>query len=158
LGMRGVELSCYLVHNPRVDAATEGDGSADDVIVVLARDGEAVIRRGPRGLQYEASRGDPLKLNPILAHVRDTARLDDSGMPADRALFEDTVEHVYPDPLHRLWRAFHGLLAYPPDVLVSLSDGWFAGSADLAKVLQMAAVHGNLNQRGSTGFVMTTSA
>jgi hypothetical protein len=75
----------------------------------------------------------------------------------DRALFEATVDHVYPDPLHRLWRAFDGMFENPPDLLVSLEDGWHAGSASMDEVIEMSGVHGNLRAAGSTAFVMTTA-
>ena len=76
----------------------------------------------------------------------------------DAALFDATVDHAYPDPLHRIWTCFHGLMQKPPDVIASLRDGYCHGSwlfeAGIGKV---ASTHGSLNGANSTTFVMSTA-
>ena len=79
-----------------------------------------------------------------------------TGCIDDDALFAATVDHRYPDPLERCWRALHDEVEFTPDVLLSLSDGWHWGSPFLDQNVTVAATHGNLNRRASTGFVMST--
>jgi hypothetical protein len=142
-------LSADLAEIAGVDFCTFLDRQHDEVRVVSRR-GAATIRRKGDQYEYAAAGGDPLRLQPVLQKL--------GGTPDDRALFLATVEHDYPDALHRLWRAFHGLFTNTPDVLVSLEDGWYAGSRDIDRWIRMQAVHGNLLRRGSTAFVMTTLA
>jgi len=140
LGFDGVELVAYR------------DGER---VVVLNRSGEAVIERRGHAYRYTPRFGDPLKLRPIWKTLAQAADAD--GFVPDRVLFEATADHVYPDAVHRLWRAFDGLIQNPPDVLVSLEEGWLVGSGSLRLFMQMASVHGSLRAPGSVGFVMTTA-
>lgn len=144
----GVELTCY------VESPAESGRQA--TIVVLSRDGEARVTSNGRGFRYNAIRGDPLLLRSTWERAHSAGDVDENGFILDRSLFTYTANHELPDAVHRVWRAFHGLFEHPPDVYVSLEDGYYAGSADLAKWLKMAGVHGNLRSAGSSGFVMTT--
>lgn len=135
-----------------VELAMYRDG---DAVVVLSRAGRARITRGDGGYRYSAEVGDPLALAPIIAQL--AGRLDAAGTIDDAALFAATVEHRYPDPLDRCWRAFHGLMDFPPDVLLSLAPGWHWGSPFIDKHIHAQGIHGCLNRIGTTGFVMTTT-
>ncbi|MEP0848320.1 MAG: hypothetical protein HRF50_16040 [Phycisphaerae bacterium] len=141
--LTGVELTCY---------RDEARG-----IVVLAHDADALIRHEPGRWRYEPTRGDPLRLSPIVQALRDLGRLDAAGFASDRDWWEATVDHTYPDPLRRLWRAAHDLFEHPPDVFVSLADGWYCGSKDFEAMMAAAATHGSLRADSSSAFVMSTA-
>jgi len=140
------------------------DKEADEIVVVT-RDGEARIRRNAQGqFRYSAARGDPLQLLPLLSGLnpaRSTAAVASTNSVAawfdDAAVRDATRSHAYVDPLNRLWRAFHGLVANPPDVLLDVADGWHCGSPFMSKVIDLAAAHGNLGPLSSHGFCMTTA-
>lgn len=141
--LTGVELTCYR------------DGQRG--IVVLSRDGEALIRRDSDRWCYEPIRGDPLRLAPILQALRSSGRIDASGFASDRDWWKATLDYEYPDPLRRLWRAAHDLFVHPPDVFVSLADGWYCGSRDFESMMSAAATHGSLRADSSSAFVMSTA-
>lgn len=134
----GVELTSYL------------DGDA--VVVLSGADERAMIRHKEGRYAYETQHGDPLKLKGILAGL--TA--DDQGYYADADLLAATIQHIYPDALQRLWRAHHSMAEHMPDVIVSIANGYFSGSDDLAKFIDVASTHGGLNVDNSTAFIMTT--
>lgn len=142
-GLDGIEHAAYVAEGGHV--------------VVLGRGGRARISSGPGGLKYECDYGDPLEMLPVVANLRSKGGVDAQGFSGDRALFEATTEHKYPDSLYRLWRAFHGLVEYQPDVLLSTVDGRHCGSPFMSRVVDLTGSHGNLGQASSSGFVMTTS-
>lgn len=129
----------------------------DGAIRVVARDGEAAIRRRDEHLSYVTLRGDPLRLTAALAALRAAGKVDADGFVADRDLRDATLLADYPDAVGRLWRAFDGLFVHTPDVYLSLDDGWFVGSETVDKWIDMAAVHGGLSRDSSTGFLMSTA-
>lgn len=143
VGVDGVDLVTYL-----------DEGGA---VVVQNRDGLATIRYGEDSGRYECSRGDPLKLLPLIEALRAEGKVGPDGFISDAALFEATKEHIYPDALQRLWRTYHGLMQYPPDVMISVQDGWHCGSALMTKLVDVSAAHGSLNLDSSSGFAMTTN-
>ncbi|MGE0479207.1 MAG: hypothetical protein AB7Q17_01925 [Phycisphaerae bacterium] len=136
VGVEGVELACYR------------DGAA---VVVLSRDGRARITRSTDTYRYSAIAGDPLRLLSRSGssdfHCVEVPRDDVAASAAD----------TYPDALHRLWRAFDGLVVHTPDVLVALATGYHTGSEQMSRLIRMRAAHGNLTRESSTGFVMTTA-
>lgn len=141
VGIEGAELTIYR------DPA--------DGIAILSRDGRARITRSPAGFAYEAEFGDPLQLNPVYAVLRAHGKLDADGFATDADLKEATAAHVYPDVVHRLWRAFHGLVRNTPDVMLSTQDGYHCGSALMSRLVHLTAAHGNLRQPSSTAFSMS---
>ncbi len=155
VGLEGVELACYAERPP---PPAEGAGSQRPVrVMVLSRSGRAGIERAGEAFRYVPQFGDPLGLAAILGELRERGRLDGGGFAPDSDWFEATLAHEYPDALYRLWRAFDGLFIHPPDVLVSLADGYYAGSKRMADFIAMKAVHGSLNRRSTSGFIMTTA-
>jgi predicted small lipoprotein YifL len=160
-------VSCVAIHT-HSPAAVAADVSAfegvelcafrdGDAVVVLSNAGAArIVRRGSR-YAYIVERGDPLQLAGVLAELDARGAVDADGFIDDRALYEATREHSYPDPAYRLWRAFHGLLAHTPDVLVSLQEGYYAGSPGFTAWIDVGSVHGNLRSPSSCGFAMTTA-
>ncbi|HOW69750.1 MAG TPA: hypothetical protein PKY77_04040 [Phycisphaerae bacterium] len=136
-------------------AAYRGD---EDSIVVVDRQGVAMISRSPAGFRYRVRSGDPLRLEPVLDQLRTAGKIDANGFVDDRLLFEATATHTYPDVVQRLWRAFHGLFSHVPDVFVSLEDGWYVGSPAMTKLLGgLRGAHGNLRGESSCGFATTMS-
>jgi hypothetical protein len=137
----GVELAAY---------------HADGKVFVNAKGGNAVISENNGRFKYEPVGGDPLQLNDIIANLKAAGKVDENGFIDDRALFEATATHVYPDPLRRLWRAFYALVENVPDVVVSLEDKWYGGSPGYNLVVKIASTHGGLNHKNSVTFVMST--
>ena len=137
-GLEGVDLTMY------------ADG---DTVVVLSRDGRATIRERDGRFSYTPAYGDPLQLEPICRELPGDA----DGFIDDEELMSATVDHVYPDPLHRIWHAFHGAVGHTPDVFVAVKDGWHCGDSLMNKAISLAAAHGNLNAPSTYGFVMTTA-
>lgn len=141
LNHEDVELACY----PR-----------DDAVVIVSRDGRARITRGTGGFTYDAGDGDPLGLTPIIDELRGAGKVTPEGEIDDAALFAATVEHTYPDPLARLWRAFHEVVTTPPDVIVNLRDGACHGSGFFHFMIRkVGSTHGSLNRVSSTTFALT---
>jgi hypothetical protein len=87
--------------------------------------------------------------------VVEKLKKDADGFATDREWFHATVDHRYPDGPRRLWDAFHGLVRSPPDVMVTLKDGFYAGKASLERFITMKSTHGSLDQQNTATFVMT---
>lgn len=143
IGVEGIELTVY--------QDERGD------VIVLGRDGSACITRTDTGYRYVPQSGDPLQLKPILDALAQRGAINPDGSVEDRVLFEATVDHTYPDVVHRLWHAFNGLIAYTPDVLISIEDSYHCGRRFMSEAIDLAAAHGNLHRLSSSGFVMTTA-
>ena len=145
IGVDGIELTTFL--------------DKDDAVVVRGKSGLARIRRSAagEGYRYDCEYGDPLLLLPVIDVLRQRGEVGPDGSIVDNLLFEATKDHLYPDALHRLWRAFHGLMIHPPDVMASVQDGWHCGSELMTKLVDVSAAHGSLNADSSSGFVMTTN-
>ncbi len=153
---RAAEVAAALVKHSAVDLATYAD---HDAVVVRNADGQAMIRRRPGGFVYDASGGDPLALAPIVAQLRAAGHVDDHGTIEDRPLFDATVTHRYPDPLHRLWDCFHGLVDKPADVIASLRPEACHGSRFFHFfVAPVASTHGGLDYAGSVTFLLTNAS
>lgn len=141
----GIRLATYL-------------DSAKDELIVIARDGEARINRdADQRFIYRVHRGDPLQLLPVIAKMGYGAPGQPNPPLDPEMLRRATMTHIYPDAVHRLWRAFHGLVEHPPDVLIDVEDGFHCGSPFMSRTIDLAAAHGNLGQLSSSGFCMTTA-
>ncbi len=147
-GVEGVELCAY------------PDGPA---WTVLRGGGEARIRRCVRGgrvlWSYTPVTGDPLRYAAVLARLGAGSSQDGDGWHPDEAWFEATLDHDFPDALHRIARSFD-LVANPASVVCSTAPGWLYG---LRRLVFGAAVsrgrlrwtHGALRREDSLGFIMT---
>lgn len=141
LGHEDVEFACY---------------PTGDEVIVCDRTGRARITKGASGFVYNARDGDPLKLTAIVEELQRAGKVSAAGEIDEAALFDATLDHYYPDPLARLWGAFHGLVEHPPDVIVNLRDGACHGSRFFHAMLgRVASTHGSLNRVNSTTFVLT---
>ncbi|MBN1845124.1 MAG: hypothetical protein JW810_05535 [Sedimentisphaerales bacterium] len=147
------KVATVLLHDPATALACYPQ---DDGVVVQTLDGKARIFHDAGRYRYAVEYGDPLQLGPILATLRAQGHVDAAGYIDDRALFEATIEHEYPDPLHRLWDGFHGLVEMPADLVVCLKDGWCHGSRFYHAVIGGAtSTHGSLNRINTTAFVLS---
>lgn len=142
IGIEGVELAIY----------RDGDG-----VTVLSRDGSARLTKRGDAYCYVASGKDPLLLETARQSLAASGKLGADGFASDADWFAVTADHVYPDPLRRIWNAFNGLFEHSPDVLLSLEDGYHYGSPFMTKYLDgLSAAHGSLRRSCSYGFVMST--
>lgn len=142
-------LTCYPLVKER--AATDGLD-----VVVQTTDGKATVRKKQGRFGYEVESGDPLELSDIIEQLRRKGKIDSDGFIDDRAMFEATLNHIYPDPLRRVWQAFNGLVEKPADLVICLKDGWVHGSGLFYSVIgKVASTHGSLNQSNSVTFAMT---
>jgi hypothetical protein len=88
--------------------------------------------------------------------LRAAGEVGPDGAVSDDALFAATWDHVFPDPVARLWHAFHTVAETTPDLIVNLRDGWCHGSKFFHTMVgTMASTHGSLNRVNSTTFAMT---
>ena len=145
-------LASDLIGAEGVDLASFAD--KDAAVVLGADSSRAIIRRSPSGrYKYEALSGDPLQLKGILARLGS----DREGYYDADELLKATITHTWPAPLQRLWRAHFALVQNPPDVIVSLADGFYAGSRSFAGTVDIASTHGGLNYKNSVTFIMSTA-
>jgi hypothetical protein len=148
---RRADLAADLAQNPHILLASCVEG---DQVVVLAGGGQKAIitRRGDR-YGYGVVSGDPLQLAGIVKGLQ----ADQDGFYDDQEVLAATADHVYPDPLHRLWRAHLGLVQNPPDVIVSLEESYYYGLHSLAKRVEVESTHGSLQRGPSRAFIMTSA-
>lgn len=143
LTIEGVEVSAYV--------------DREDV-VVLRKDGLARISRSSGRYRYAPEQGDPLEIMPAIEKLRAQGQVDAEGFIADDVLFQATAHGTYPDAVHRLWRAFHGLVEHTPDVMLSISEPYYVGSPTMKTVLRnIVGVHGSLRPMSTYGMCMTMS-
>ena len=146
-------LANVLLQNPVTTIACYPES---DHIIVQSIDGKAVIRKTDNRFSYNPITGDPLKLSTIIDKLRNEGKVDPQGFIDDLPFFEATVDHFYPDPLHRIWQAFHSLVQKPADLIVCLKDGWVHGSKLFDLLIGGAtSTHGSLNRINSMTFAMS---
>lgn len=120
-----------------------------DAVGAITADGEAEVRlvsTDPERYSYRPLHGDPLGL---MAGSTESERVFDQA-----ELFRETADAPRPDPLRRLWRAFHGEVQTPTPIVVSLIDGREAGNAELRSMAMMrgrVGTHGSMTRMASTG-------
>ncbi len=132
----------------------------DGVVHVAGRAGSATIERresqqGAR-FRYRAEAGDPLRLECRVEELEAAGRADADGFIAESDWLRATADHIYPDPLRRLWAAFDGLVEHPAGVIVSLEEDYYAGSPLLDLFAWLQATHGSLRREQSRGMVLST--
>ncbi len=121
-----------------------------DAVGVLSINGEAEVRpagKGNEAYEYRVLSGDPLQL-ALPVNVGGVEIFDQAS------LFNRTVDAPRPDPLRRLWRAFHGEVKQPSPILVSLADGYEAANAEvraLASLRGRFGTHGSMTHLASLG-------
>lgn len=123
---------------------------------------------GPRGrarihydahrdsFRYEQIEGDPLALGETAVRLEKDNLIDDRGYAPDRAWFEATRDHIYPDALRNIWSSVREHVESTADVLVSFEDGYCYGSAVFNRLVSIAATHGSALRSTSYAFLMST--
>ncbi|MBU0641272.1 MAG: hypothetical protein KKB50_20630 [Planctomycetes bacterium] len=146
-------VAACLTNHADVEFACYRDG---DALIVSTASGHARITRGASGFVYDTPTDDPLRLGPIIEKLQADGAVAAGGELDPAALFAATALHDYPDPLARLWGAFHGLVDEPPDVIVNLRDGACHGSRFFHFMIgSVDSTHGSLNRLSSTTFVLS---
>ena len=135
-----VELAAYLQGNS---------------VIVRNAKGTAAIDFRNNAFRYRIIDADVLYYEPVIKSLRTSGKLSADGFAADRDWLTATVDQQYPDAPHRLWDAFHNLVVNPPDVMVTLRDGFDAGVPWLGPFITMKSTHGSLDQKNSATFLMT---
>jgi hypothetical protein len=148
------EVADALLTNPGVEQAFYLNG---DAVEVKDRRGVARIHGKAGKYRYEIVTGDPLVLKPIMDGLASAGELDEQGFVDSRVSFNATVMHLYPDALARVWRAFHGMVDYTPDLVVTLRDDRWEGAQGFGGWVRVQSTHGSLNTHNSTTFVMSTA-
>jgi hypothetical protein len=144
-----------LVDHPAVDLALFRE---DQQVIVRSARASAVIRQCPDGYAYDMTGGDPLGLASIIEELRSTGQVAGDGTIADRGMLWASADHDYPDPLHRIWTSFDGLVEKPADLIVSLEPDACHGSKFYHFfVAPVASTHGALDRLSSVTFVLTNA-
>jgi hypothetical protein len=146
------EVARALCSSPQVTLATYMEGSR---VIVRDRNGAAAIDCRDHKLRYLPLESDVLGYAPLVAALQSSGKADADGYISDGDWFAATMDAKYPDGPRRLWDAFHGTVTHPPEVIVTLQDGYCAGRTEFEKFIKMASTHGSLNQVNSATFVMT---
>lgn len=128
-------------------------------IIVLNGPQRALIGRADQPVRYGYAQisGDPLRLAQITKSLKKEGRLSEDGLALDRVWLEATRHHVFPDPLHRIWKALTENTRNPADVLLSLTPGYHVGDPSLDAWVRMEGTHGGLRAAGSNTFIMSTA-
>jgi hypothetical protein len=141
-----------LAAQPQIQLAMYMDGQR---VIVRDSQGAAAIECRQRKLRYVPLDADVLKYAPVVEALRASGKADADGFVADNDWFSATLDHQFPDAPRRVWDAFHGTVVHPPEVMLTLKDGYCAGLPEYEKFIHMASTHGGLNQINSATFVMT---
>ena len=128
---------------------------SQDKVIVRDHDGTASIEIRDGRFRYTPQTSDVLRYHDVMEHLRSEGKVDADGFVADRDWFAATVEADFPDAPRRLWDAFHGQCVCPPDVMLTLRDGYCSGHTTFQKFITMASSHGGLNQINSATFLLT---
>lgn len=143
------EAARCLAPIPGVDLVAIDRGGS---VGILTADGEAEVRLSDAAAEtysYRALRGDPLGLLP------DTSTPGGEHSFEQAALFLQTLDAPRPDPLRRIWRAFHGEVKKPSTILLSLADGYEVGNPALRFMTRLRGghlgTHGSMTRMASLG-------
>ena len=157
---RAPEFAAAAVQIPGVDLAIYDHGGAAHVIGARGR-GEAniTLAEEPRRYRYEpVGEGDPLELRHLEAALVANGRADSAGFITDRVWFEATLDHTYPDAIHRVYEAAAGNVQNPAAVLLSFDDSSYYGSKIFDALVDLAGTHGNLRRQSTVGCVLSNDA
>ncbi len=126
-------------------------------LLVQGATGTARISKRQNRFQYSRIDGDPLDLKDTILRLKHLGKIDTQGFIHEKAWWMATKEHIYPDPLRRLWEGMNDLVQHPATVLVSLKDGYAFGPPifDQPIIGSRAGTHGSLLASHSYGFLMT---
>ena len=128
----------------------------DGKVRLLSSKGEALIRSSSEGnrLRYEALKGDPLDLKPIIAQMTQQGVIESNGYASREDWFSYTAEHEYADAVNALYSGVTNHVTNRASLIVSFKDGYHYGSAFFNSLVTMHSTHGNLRKSSMTGFYM----
>ncbi|HEY8226732.1 MAG TPA: alkaline phosphatase family protein, partial [Pyrinomonadaceae bacterium] len=151
-------VAAALIDEPGVDFVVYRDGTE---VMVTSRQGEARIQKREtpetkaKWYRYDPTTGDPLKLNPIAASLKDHVASD--GFAPDSVWYSMTKPHEYPDALNNIYSSlFLPRVKHTADILISLRDGYYYGWSPFGKFVRLAATHGNALRSSTNAFLMST--
>ncbi len=168
------DVAAALVELEGVDFSLYADGA--NAVILKGPNGAARIERreiekgagangsnlnsSPRrviSFRYVPREGDPLQLRTIQARLAMEGKLDANGFAADEDWRDITADHIYPDSLSNLYASLHTpRVRHTADVLVSFQDGYYYGWSPFARMVPLAATHGNALRPSSNAFLMST--
>jgi hypothetical protein len=130
----------------------------EDVVIVSNRAGRAIITYDPvrDRYRYQPDDADPLEVCAALRQLKDQNQIDAEGFVKDRAWFDATADHHFPDIVRRVHQAMSDQVVNCADILLSLADGTYAGHALFDGLVELVATHGSARATSSTGFMMST--
>ncbi len=154
------KLAADLKGHEAVDLVTYSEG---DAVMVIRGTEKARITAGPQkdadgrpsACRYEPLSGDPIHYGPVIEKLKAAGKVSADGFVDHDACFLVTLEHEYPDAPSRIWTGFHYLVSNPANVIVSLKDPWFNGSALFNFMVTEVSTHGSLNRLNSVTFVLS---
>lgn len=126
-----------------------------DRVIVRDHEGEASIEYRDGKYRYWPVSRDVLGYQAILDRFKSDGKADADGFVSDGDWFNTTVDAEFPDAPHRIWEAFHGLCISPPEVMLTIKDGFCSGHTTLVHFIDMKSTHGGLNQVNSATFLLT---
>lgn len=138
----------FAVYQP---AETNGNS-----IELISRRGRARVLRDGDRYKYEALNGDPLRLAAIIETMKQRGAMDAGCYASAEDWWQATRDHLYADPLRRLFDGFGKHVKNRADVIVSYEDGYLLGSPLLSFFASMRATHGNLLRGETEAFAMST--
>jgi len=146
------EVAAALVRHEAIELAMYRDGSK---VIVQSASGRAAIEAKGTRTRYVPIDADVLDLAKPVEAMKTSGIADADGFADERAWFEATLDHPWPNSPPRLWTAFGRLVVSAPTVLLSIRDGYSTGKPEYEKWIDMKSTHGGLNQVNSATFVMS---
>ena len=115
-----------------------------------------IVKNGDR-YKYDIMDSDPLELEGIIARMKREGSIDEYGFAEDRAWFEATKAHRYPDIIRRLAVAMTDHVINRPNMFLSLEDGYCYGTGLFLKMIDLKSTHGSAVDTSTNGMAMGTS-
>jgi hypothetical protein len=141
-----------LAAQPQIELAMYLDG---DRVIVRNSCGSATVECKNRRVRYVPIDADILNYASVVDALKSAGKADADGFASDEDWFAATLDHEFPDAPRRVWDAFHGTVVHPPEVMLTLKDGYCAGLPEYEKFITMASTHGGLNQLNSATPIMS---
>jgi hypothetical protein len=143
-----------LVNHPEVEFVVHKQG--EDVVVRTSA-GSATITKADNKYGFTITSGDPFGYAATIASMQQAGVASQADTASSQVWFSWTVDHEYPNVPVRLWNALHANVRFPPDVMVGIRDGHYAGDPSFEKYIQMKSTHGGLNQINSAAVILSTT-
>ncbi len=152
-------------HAARVSAAVNGVDLSfyeeDGSVFVYSYERQKRFKRGvieKRGerYRYTSLEGDPLAYLPLVERLKAKGEIDSEGFSDQKAWFDVSKDHLYPDALERIERSLTTLVRNPANVLVSIKPDYYWGHAAGGWVVNIRSTHGSLDRDQSSGVFISS--